>query len=153
MRTNLKEVSGIDWFDGAVMNCEWIGPKLRDVLIAAGLNDSGETENDSFHVQFACHAVPQQDADYYGASIPLGRAMNEDADVILAMEVYLAEVKIEEHYANTRCLDEWQTPHCKTWLSSSRRSSWYRWCKVSKVARPDHHLGTRISKPLHATRL
>jgi hypothetical protein len=25
MRTKLKEVNGIDWFDGAVMNCKWTG--------------------------------------------------------------------------------------------------------------------------------
>jgi sulfite oxidase len=25
MRTKLKEVNGIDWFDGAVMNCKWSG--------------------------------------------------------------------------------------------------------------------------------
>lgn len=90
MRTRLKEVSGIDWFDGAVMNCEWRGPKLRDVLIAAGVNDDDAAGNENFHVQFACHAVPLQDADYYGASIPLKRGMDGDADVILAMEVYLA---------------------------------------------------------------
>ena len=74
------------------MNCEWRGPRLRDVLVAAGLKDEGVTNEDKLHVQFACHAVPQQDDDYYGASIPLERAMNEDADVILAMEVCPATV-------------------------------------------------------------
>jgi sulfite oxidase len=34
MRTKLKEVNGIDWFDGAVMNCKWSGmlsPPFRDI--------------------------------------------------------------------------------------------------------------------------
>lgn len=35
MRTEIKEVEGIDWFDGAVMNCKWRGPRLRDVLMDA----------------------------------------------------------------------------------------------------------------------
>lgn len=39
------------------------------------------------HVAFASHAVPTQESDWYGASIPLGRAMDIDADVILALEV------------------------------------------------------------------
>jgi len=95
MRTKLKEVSGIDWFDGAVMNCEWRGPKLKDVLAAAGVNDSSHTGKDSLHVQFACHAAPQQDDDYYGASIPLKRAIDEEADVILAMEVLIADLQLK----------------------------------------------------------
>ena len=37
MRTKLKEVSGIDWYDGAVMNCTWRGPLLGDVLRSAGV--------------------------------------------------------------------------------------------------------------------
>ncbi|KKZ65697.1 sulfite oxidase [[Emmonsia] crescens] len=37
MRTKLKEVVGLDWMDGAIMNCTWRGPRLRDVLIKAGV--------------------------------------------------------------------------------------------------------------------
>lgn len=92
MRVKLKEVQGLEWFDGAVMNAEWRGPKLRDVLMEAGIesvkNESDQPQSDKpLHVQFACHAVETQEDDYYGASIPLERAMNDSADVILAMEV------------------------------------------------------------------
>lgn len=80
MRTEMKEVNGIDWFDGAVMNCKWRGPRLRDVLLSAGV----EVEA---HVAFACHQTPCQDDEWYGASIPLARAMSEDADVLVALEV------------------------------------------------------------------
>ncbi|EEH46630.2 uncharacterized protein PADG_02728 [Paracoccidioides brasiliensis Pb18] len=45
MRTKLKEVVGLDWMDGAVMNCTWSGPRLRDVLIKAGVRGySNDTE-------------------------------------------------------------------------------------------------------------
>ena len=43
MRTRIKEVQGIDWFDGAIMNCIWEGPRLRDILLRAGVKyDNGK---------------------------------------------------------------------------------------------------------------
>jgi Oxidoreductase molybdopterin binding domain len=86
MRTKLKEVNGIDWFDGAVMNCRWRGPRLRDVLLKSGVKIPRDKWS-SAHVAFACFQTPCQDDEWYGASIELGRAMREDADVILALEV------------------------------------------------------------------
>lgn len=94
MRVKLKDVQGLEWFDGAVMNAEWRGPKLRDVLMKAGINPDESnghkgdaSTNKTLHVQFFCHAVETQEDSYYGASIPLERAMNDGADVVLAMEV------------------------------------------------------------------
>lgn len=87
MRTKIKEVNGIDWFDGAVMNCVWRGPRLRDVLARAGVHDSLMTEKGySGHAAFACHETPCQDDSWYGGSITLERAMLEDGDCILALE-------------------------------------------------------------------
>ncbi|MCJ1401826.1 hypothetical protein MMC11_005043 [Xylographa trunciseda] len=89
MRTLLKEVEGIDWGDGAVMNCKWKGPKLRDVLLQAGIrtdvkqNAGGQRK---MHVAFASQQECQDD-DWYGGSIELDRAMREDADVLLALEM------------------------------------------------------------------
>lgn len=87
MRTQLKEVAGIDWFDGAVMNCRWKGPRLRDVLLRAGVKP-GEKYSE-IHVAFACHQMQCQDDEYYGGSIELWRAMAEDREVILGLEVCL----------------------------------------------------------------
>lgn len=84
MRTWIKEVDGVDWGDGAVMNCRWRGPRLRDVLLRAGVD---EKEVEGKHVEFACHAQECQDDGWYGGSIELGRAMREDAEVVLALEV------------------------------------------------------------------
>jgi len=86
MRTKLKEVNGIDWFDGAVMNCRWRGPLLKDVLLKAGIDLPKEKWKEA-HVAFSCFQTPTQDDDWYGASIELERAMREDAEVILALEV------------------------------------------------------------------
>ncbi|KAF1954096.1 sulfite oxidase-like protein [Byssothecium circinans] len=84
MRTKLKEVSGIDWFDGAVMNCVWTGPLLLDVLNQAGVKvDEGKEA----HVAFSCFQTPTQDDEWYGASIPLSRALDPKASILLALEM------------------------------------------------------------------
>lgn len=84
MRTLLKEVDGIDWGDGAVMNCMWKGPKLRDILNRAGVN---LLDLEKGHVAFACYKTQVQDDDWYGGSIKLERALQDNADVLLALEV------------------------------------------------------------------
>lgn len=89
MRTLQKEVDGVDWGSAAVMNCSWRGPRLRDVLLRAApsLVDGDGDMHKQLHVAFACNAVPCQDDSWYGASIDMGRALREHADVILALEM------------------------------------------------------------------
>lgn len=86
MRTLLKEVNGIDWGDGAVMNCKWRGPKLKDVLGGAGVKVQ---DRRGAHVAFACHKTRVQNSDWYGVSIELERALRDSADVLIALEVFL----------------------------------------------------------------
>ena len=86
MRTELKEVNGIDWFDGAVMNCKWSGPRVKDILESAVISLNLEDQKKA-HLAFACDATPCQDDTWYGASIPLTRAMDEDNEVILALKM------------------------------------------------------------------
>ncbi|KAH7413718.1 sulfite oxidase-like protein [Phaeosphaeria sp. MPI-PUGE-AT-0046c] len=86
MRTKLKEVSGIDWFDGAVMNCKWTGPLLVDILQKAGIKLDEEKWKDA-HVAFACYQTPTQEDKFYGASIPLSRAMDRECSILIALEM------------------------------------------------------------------
>ncbi|KAF7189933.1 putative sulfite oxidase, mitochondrial [Pseudocercospora fuligena] len=86
MRTKIKEVSGVDWFDGAVMNCKWKGPLLCDVLDKAGISLPDE-DRESAHVAFASYEAECQDDSWYGASISLDRATSREAEVILALEM------------------------------------------------------------------
>jgi sulfite oxidase len=93
MHTRIKEVQGIDWHDGALMNCIWEGPRLRDILLRAGVKyDKAEKPSDpkEYHVQFANHSQKTPEEDWYGGSIPLDRALIEDKDVILAVKVRAA---------------------------------------------------------------
>jgi len=89
MRTRVKEVQGVDWFDAAIMNCKWEGPRLCDVLRRAGIQDGqplhGQVPRE--HVQFASYSQKTQEDEWYGGSIPFERAMREDMDVILAVKV------------------------------------------------------------------
>ncbi|KAI0131534.1 molybdopterin binding oxidoreductase [Daldinia grandis] len=84
MRTVVREVQGIDWSDGAVMNCQWRGPLLKDILEKADIVDL--STGDDAHVAFASFQVECQDDSWYGASIPMSRALDLDKEVILALE-------------------------------------------------------------------
>lgn len=92
MRTRIKEVSGIDWYDGAVMNCIWEGPRLRDVLMhGAGVDEvKSEVKSQQQHVQFASYGTETQNDSWYGGSIPFERVMDPEMDVILAVKVSVA---------------------------------------------------------------
>lgn len=96
MRTLLKEVDGIDWGDGAVMNCQWRGPRLRDVLQKAGVNEGSQAAR---HVAFASYHTEVQEDSWYGGSIELERGLSEEGEVILALEVRHALLsKIDFHF-------------------------------------------------------
>lgn len=91
MRTRIKEVAGVDWFDGAIMNCIFEGPRVRDVLIAAGVRDGEDIQGQlkRQHVQFANYGGKVQHDDWYGGSVPFERVMDPSMDVILALKVCL----------------------------------------------------------------
>lgn len=88
MRTRMKEVLGVDWFDAALMTCTWEGPRVRDILLAAGVEEPVLHNNVApKHVHFANYGGKVQADEWYGGSIPLDRAMDPAMDVILAVKV------------------------------------------------------------------
>ncbi|KAI7233712.1 sulfite oxidase-like protein [Hortaea werneckii] len=82
----IQEVQSVDWQDAAIMNCQWRGPRLKDVPSRAGIALPPQ-ERATAHVAFACYTAPCEDEAWYGASIPLTRALRDDADVLLATEM------------------------------------------------------------------
>lgn len=80
--TQFKEVKGLDWQIGAISTARWAGARLCDVLAKAGHKLSG-TEA---HVCFE-GLDSDSTGTTYGASIPLARAMNPEAEVLLAYEM------------------------------------------------------------------
>ncbi|XP_068827118.1 sulfite oxidase, mitochondrial [Capricornis sumatraensis] len=80
--TQFKEVRGLEWSLGAISTARWAGARLCDVLAQAG-HQLCETEA---HVCFeGLDSDPTGTA--YGASIPLARAMDPEAEVLLAYEM------------------------------------------------------------------
>ncbi|KAB1270232.1 Sulfite oxidase; mitochondrial [Camelus dromedarius] len=80
--TQFKEVRGLGWNAGAISTARWAGARLCDVLAQAG-HQLSETEA---HVCFeGLDSDPTGTA--YGASIPLARAMDPEAEVLLAYEM------------------------------------------------------------------
>lgn len=85
MKTQLKrEPQGIDWGDGAVMNCKWGGVLLADVLKKAGVKTG---DGKGLHVQFASYQQKCEEEGWFGGSVGLERCMKADAEVLLATEV------------------------------------------------------------------
>ncbi|KAJ7475668.1 Oxidoreductase, molybdopterin-binding domain-containing protein [Mycena latifolia] len=78
----IKPVNGVAWADGVVANCKWGGARLCDVLKRTGLQVDRYA-----HVSFSSYATLCQDDEYYGASIPLKKAMTLEDDVLLAYEM------------------------------------------------------------------
>ena len=77
----IKKVNGIGWDDGVICNAYWGGVRLCDVLNYAGVKFGYA------HVCCASYVTLCQDDHYYGASIPLSKAMSPDEDVLLAFDV------------------------------------------------------------------
>ncbi|XP_005186168.2 sulfite oxidase, mitochondrial [Musca domestica] len=79
--TEVKSVKGLSWGAGAVGNAKWSGARLRDVLLAMGVQP-----NENLHVILE-GADLDPTSNPYGASIPLSKALDERGDVILAYEM------------------------------------------------------------------
>ncbi|XP_063982635.1 sulfite oxidase [Diachasmimorpha longicaudata] len=77
----VRPLRGLSWNVGAVGNAAWSGARLCDVLLDLGIN-----ENDWDHVQFEGLDLDPSGVPY-GASIPISRALDPRADVILAYEM------------------------------------------------------------------
>ncbi|XP_054728446.1 sulfite oxidase, mitochondrial isoform X2 [Anastrepha obliqua] len=95
--TKVKAVKGLSWKAGAVGNATWSGARLRDVLLAMGVQP-----NENLHVILE-GADLDPTSHPYGASIPLSKAMDERGDVILAYEMN-GEPLSRDHGYPLRCI-------------------------------------------------
>ncbi|CAG9582011.1 unnamed protein product [Danaus chrysippus] len=76
----VKPVKGLSWRTGAIGNAVWGGVLLRDVLLAAGVN---QEDTDGKHVTLM-GADMDATGTYFSTSIPLSHALDERARVLLA---------------------------------------------------------------------
>ncbi|EED84273.1 predicted protein [Postia placenta Mad-698-R] len=86
------DVEGVLWEEGTICNCRWAGVSMRELLLRAGapavaVGKKGEEQRmQSLHLCFASHA-PCEDEDWFGASIPLAKVLDEEGDVLVAYEM------------------------------------------------------------------
>ena len=133
MRTRVKEVSGIDWFDGAILNAEWEGPLLRDVLVWGGIEDllqGAKRQPDELHVQLACNATETQEDSWYGGSISLERAIDPEMEVVLALKMN-NELLTVSHGAPVRAV----VPG----IIGARSVKWLDTITISPYPSPNHY--------------
>jgi sulfite oxidase len=83
---NYKAVKGGAWDIGAISNATWGGARLRDVLMAAGVDAKG-CANGSCMVHAQFEGLDKDFEKNYGSSIPIEKAMAEDGDCVLAWEM------------------------------------------------------------------
>lgn len=83
-----KKVEGLMWDEGTICNVRWAGVRMRDVLLHAGLRVKDGTPLTNLHLCFASHVAPCQEDSWFGGSIPLEKAMDDEGDVFIAYEVW-----------------------------------------------------------------
>ncbi len=94
----VRPVSGDPWAPGAIGNAQWTGVSLADVLRAAGAE-----EDAALHVAFDCADECSMEGKtfYYGASIPMPKALGPEVLLAYAMN---GEPLAAEHGAPLRAI-------------------------------------------------
>ncbi|EMD34029.1 hypothetical protein CERSUDRAFT_97954 [Gelatoporia subvermispora B] len=82
-----KDTEGIKWEEATICNVRWGGASIRDVLRHAGVKLDNKASTSQLYLSFASHVTACQDDDWFGASIPLGKALDQDGGVLLAYEM------------------------------------------------------------------
>lgn len=78
-------VEGLLWGEGTICNVKWGGVRLRDIVLRSGIGQ--QVPLDQLHLCFASHITACEQDDWFGASIHLEEALNEQRDALLAYEV------------------------------------------------------------------
>ena len=82
-RGNFNErnrTSGTSWYQGAISTAEWSGVRLRDILLASGIDEKLSIVKNLEHVRF-------ESVDGLKASVDLEKAMSLRGDSLLAYEM------------------------------------------------------------------
>lgn len=83
----IKEVEGVPWDNAVIANCLWEGARLRDVLEHIYGEKVGKQAK---HVCFSSSNNRCQDESWFGASIPISRALSLEDDVLLVYQESLS---------------------------------------------------------------
>lgn len=93
----IRRSKGFNWGSGAISCAFWKGPLLRDVLLAAGIQELDERYDESRRwVNF--EGADELSEGRYATSIPLAYAMDPKNDVILAYEMNNVRLEPDHGY-------------------------------------------------------
>jgi len=93
----VKKCSGTSWGQGAISTALWKGPRLADVVALAGVaGPDAANKAGALHVCF-------KGLDAMAASVPVGKALGERGDVILALDMNGLPL-VREHGAPLRAI-------------------------------------------------
>uniref|UniRef100_A0A0N5APD5 sulfite oxidase n=1 Tax=Syphacia muris TaxID=451379 RepID=A0A0N5APD5_9BILA len=87
-----KTVQGLPWKGSAISNAKWTGVRLRDVLVAAGV-DPNDKRIKHVHFEGADHDTEGQ---HFGSSISFEKAMK--SEVLLAFMMNDEEIPLDHGY-------------------------------------------------------
>lgn len=94
--SGVKQVNGLSWDTTALSTAKWTGVLLSDVLASVGITDDDCCASHAGASAAACPAMQHvqfegldvdTEGNPYGASIPLGTALDPRKDVLLAFEM------------------------------------------------------------------
>ena len=80
-----KEVKGGTWEAGAISNAKWTGVYLRELFLAAGINEKDIDRYNIKHVHFV--GLDNDSEKFYEASIPIHKAFDPFGDCLLAYKM------------------------------------------------------------------
>ncbi|EPQ54335.1 molybdopterin binding oxidoreductase [Gloeophyllum trabeum ATCC 11539] len=81
-----RNVDGVKWNEGVICNVRWAGVSMRQLLLAAGVRPPAEHDK-PLHLCMGSHIAACSDDNWFGTSISLEKAMDEEGDVIIAYEM------------------------------------------------------------------
>ena len=125
----IRRSKGFNWGAGAISCAYWKGPLLRDVLLAAGVEDSDRCHGKGLRwVHF--EGADELSEGNYATSIPLAYAMDSDNDVILAYEMNNVRLPPDHGYPVRVMIPGYVGGRCvkwlhKVWISDTENDSHY----------------------------
>ncbi|KAF7713010.1 Uncharacterized protein PECH_007246 [Penicillium ucsense] len=125
----IRRSKGFSWGAGAISCAFWKGALLRDLLLAAGIDDES-TRKDATRRWVHFEGADELSEGKYATSIPLAYAMDPENDVMLAYEMNDARLPPDHGYPVRLMIPGFVGGRCvkwlrRIWVSEKENDSYY----------------------------